>query len=332
VDALKTKVFETYKKGGDLGSLLLRLLAAQKNDWSDLRENYNRLGEGQTRVLTGPGADRILLQFNPARAGSTLAKIDARSLQKRECFLCIKNLPREQKGILYEGDYLALCNPYPIFDKHFTIASVVHKPQDVAGPLADFLSLAADVGPEFTVFYNGPQCGASAPDHLHFQACPAGRLPIENELDPNGPPLLQSGDWAVHVSESAGRGMIMITAKDLGPAIVATRMVLTALRQAVSPTVEPLVNIIARRSQGIFKTVVFPRRKFRPDCFYMEGEQRIVVSPAAVELGGLIITPFKKDFELLDFAGAVTILKEVSLDRSSIIKLLKVVPDDPRTA
>jgi len=322
MNLLKNKIFEKFAKGGDLGPLLLRLLAAQKKDWPDLRKNYEQLDQRQTRILSSPGRSRLLLQCNPARIGSTLAKVDSQSLKQRKCFLCIENLPPEQKGILYRDNYLALCNPYPIFDKHFTIAYLAHKPQDIAGSLTDFVWLAADLGPEFTVFYNGPQCGASAPDHLHFQACPSGQLPIENEIVENGPPLLKSEGWEVHVTEWTGRGIIVVTAKDIAPATSASRRVITALQQAGTPAAEPLLNIIARKDKGVFKIVIFPRRKFRPECFYLDGEERIVVSPAAVELGGLIITPFKRDFDLLDYAGAVAILNEVSLDVPSILKLL----------
>jgi len=327
--SLKNKIFETYQEGADLGSVLLRLFAAQRQEWPELKKNYEQLEKRQTRILSGAGASRIVLQFNPSRVGSTLAKVDSESLRQRKCFLCIENLSPEQKGILYRGDYLILCNPYPIFEKHFTISSISHIPQNILGPLPDFLSLAEDIGPGFTVFYNGPQCGASAPDHLHFQACPSGQLPVENEMIENGlpvlrpdlEPVLRDENWDVHVFETTGRGIIFITAKNIAAAVAASARAISALRAANSS--EPLLNIIARKERDSFRIMIFPRRKFRPDCFYLEGEKRIAVSPAAVELGGLIITPFKKDFDLLDFAGAVSILQEVSLDSASIIKLLK---------
>lgn len=323
MDSLKGKLFEIYKGDEDLSSLLLRLLAAQKNEWPDLRNNCEQLENRQTRLLSGPGADRLLLQCNPARIGSTLAKVDNRSLKERECFLCIENLPPGQKGILYRRNYLILCNPFPIFDKHFTVACVAHKPQDITGSLPDLLSLTADLGPDFTVFYNGPQCGASAPDHLHFQACPSGQLPIENELDESRPPLLASDSRDIHVIERTGRGIIVVNAWNIDSATAASKSVITALQQEGPPAAEPLLNIIARNEDGAFKIAIFPRRKFRPDCFYLEGEKRIAVSPAAVELGGLIVTPFPKDFEKLDFDTVVSIFKEVSLDGASLVKLLK---------
>ncbi|MEN6463907.1 MAG: DUF4922 domain-containing protein [Syntrophaceae bacterium] len=318
-----SRIFESHDGGKGLGDMLERLLAAQKEDWPELQINYAGLGERQSRTLAGAGAGRIVLQCNPARIRSTMAKVDGQSLRERKCFLCTGNLPPGQKGILYRGDYLALCNPYPIFEKHFTIACIDHRPQSITDSLDRFLLLAGDAGPAYTVFYNGPQCGASAPDHLHFQACPSGRLPIENEDLDKEPPLFKSNDREVRIAERTGRGIILVTAPGIEQAKAATADVISALRHAAPTGTEPLLNIIARQENGAFRVMVFPRRKFRPDCFYLEGEKRIAVSPAAVELGGLIITPLQKDFDLLDFTGAVSILKEVSLDRESIIRLLK---------
>lgn len=322
MDHLSDKIFATFSGGGDLHPLLQRLLAAQKNDWAELRKNYEQLEKRQTRALTGSGAGRLVLQCNPARAGSTLAKVDSRSIKERQCFLCLDNLPAAQKGILYRDNYLILCNPYPIFDRHFTVSSIVHRPQEIAPALPDLLNLVADMGPENTVFYNGPRCGASAPDHLHFQACPCGALPIESETVEHNPPVLKTDDWEIRVADITGRGMILVKAKDAAPTTEALVKVIAALGPGGTPEIEPLLNIIARKKNGVFRIAVFPRRKFRPDCFYREGDERIAVSPAAVELGGLIVTPFPKDFELLDFEAAVSILKEVSLDGASIVKLL----------
>lgn len=321
--ALNNRIFDICTDGGELGAMLHRLLAAQKNDWPELKKNYAQLESRQTRTLGDAGAGRIVLQCNPARIGSTLARTDSRSLKERKCFLCLENLPPEQQGILYRDDYLVLCNPYPIFAKHFTIACLEHKPQAIAGSFDAFLSMTADAGPEFTIFYNGPRCGASAPDHLHFQACPSGQLPIEKDLPEDGPPLLKSGGWEVRVAERTGRGIIVIKARDIAPASAALIKTISAL-QAGSPE-EPFLNMIARKETGGYRVLVFPRRKFRPDCFYREGDARIAVSPAAVELGGLIITPLQQDFDSLDFAGAVSILKEVSLDAASITRAFQGV-------
>jgi len=320
------RIFEIYEGGEGLSGMLERLLAGQKNDWKELRNNYSLIGERQKRTLSAPGAGRIVLQCNPGRIGSTLAKVDRRSVEERKCFLCEGNLPSGQKGILYRGDYLALCNPYPIFKMHFTIACIDHRPQGIMEHLDRFLMLAEDVGPGFSIFYNGPQCGASAPDHLHFQACPCGELPIESEHFECYPPLFKSKSAEIRVAGTAGRGVVVVTAPTLNQAKNATAKVIAALHHdgasGETGIPEPLLNIIARKEQGGLKIMIFPRRKFRPDCFYLEGEKRIAVSPAAVELGGLIITPLQKDFDRLDFAGAVSILKEVSLDAESIAGIL----------
>jgi hypothetical protein len=326
-DPADGRIFERHDGGKGLGEMMERLLAAQKEDWPELKKNYAGLAERRTRTLADAAEGRILLQFNPARIRSTMAKLDSRSLRERPCFLCLRNLPPEQKGILYRGGYIILCNPYPIFDRHFTIACVEHRPQNIADSLEQLLLLAGDAGPKFTVFYNGPQCGASAPDHLHFQACPSGQLPIEHESVNNGPPLFRPGNAQVRVAESAGRGIIAVRAPGIDGAKAATAGVIAALRHPApagpSGDAEPLVNIIAREEDGEFLVLVFPRRKFRPDSFYLEGDKKIAVSPAAVELGGLIVTPMQKDFDALDFSRAVSILREVSLDGESIIRLLK---------
>lgn len=321
------RIFARQEGGKGLGEMMERLLAAQKEEWPELKKNYAGLGERQTRILADAGAGRIVLQFNPARIRSTMAKLDGRSLRERPCFLCLANLPPEQKGILYRGEYLVLCNPYPIFDRHFTIACIEHRPQGIEDSLEMFLLLAGDAGPGFTVFYNGPQCGASAPDHLHFQACPSGQLPIESWNINDGPPLFKSDSAEVRVVESAGRGMIIVTAAGIDGAKAAVVKVISALQQAApagpAGEAEPMMNIIARKENGALRVFVFPRRKFRPDCFHLEGDGRIAVSPAAVELGGLMVTPLQKDFDALDFSRAASILSEVSLDGPAIVKLLK---------
>ena len=70
----------------------------------------------------------------------------------------------------------------PVFSPHFTVSHLDHRPQAIAEQIDAFLRLMADFGSGWTVLYNGPRCGASAPDHLHFQAVPSGQMPIEKEI------------------------------------------------------------------------------------------------------------------------------------------------------
>ncbi len=177
-------VFDGARETVPLADLAAGLLERQKKNWPGLAEGYAALEAVRVREIRGDGWG-VNVQFNPRRIVSSGANLDPESLRRRPCFLCPENLPPEQQAILYRDDYLILCNPAPIFPAHLTIAHVRHLPQSLPDNLEIFLRLAADFGPRTTVFYNGPRCGASAPDHLHFQAAPAGLLPVEEEiLDP----------------------------------------------------------------------------------------------------------------------------------------------------
>ena len=156
------------------------LLEQQKGAWEMLRNGYDTLRTVRTRVFEFDGF-QVKVQFNPGRLTSTVAKVDAASIKERKCFLCTENLPPAQRGIPSDGDYLVLCNPFPIFPEHFTISSVRHTPQLIRDSFGTLLNLTRDLGSRYTVLYNGPRCGASAPDHLHFQAGNRSYLPIDAE-------------------------------------------------------------------------------------------------------------------------------------------------------
>src|SRR5688572_8308338 len=166
----------------DLAARARALLDEQKREWAMLREGSSALDHVQTRNVPLNGFS-FRLQFNPQRLASTAAKVDARAVAQRKCFLCPANLPREQRSIAVGEDYLILCNPFPIFPQHFTIPHRKHLPQRVADAFGVMLDLARAMRDRYTVFYNGPRCGASAPDHLHFQAGDKGFMTIENEYD-----------------------------------------------------------------------------------------------------------------------------------------------------
>jgi hypothetical protein len=183
---LEQKIFYSYypSSGESLSQIYLLLFKQQEHAWPRLQEGVAALQKVEIRNIQCSGYD-VQLQYNPKRIQSTGAKVDAKSIQERKCFLCLANLPLEQQGILYKNDFLLLCNPAPIFHHHGTIIHIHHIPQAIEDQIEVVLSLAKDLAPSFTIFYNGPKCGASAPDHLHFQASPAGKIPIELEsLDP----------------------------------------------------------------------------------------------------------------------------------------------------
>ena len=176
----------------DYSRVIDRLIARQLRDWDVAGANYASLASAITRTLH-VGEATIVLQFNPERRRSSAAAIDKKSLAQRECFLCREHQPTKQKTVLWGDHYKIQLNPYPIFSRHLTIADLHHEPQRIAGRVGDMLLLAKAL-PDFVVFYNGPQCGASAPDHAHFQAGAKGEMPLCDELSHATTHLLADGD------------------------------------------------------------------------------------------------------------------------------------------
>ena len=173
--------FNGRDTSSDLAHLCLALLTEQKLTWPFLRDGYESLNHIGERLLSCNGFS-VLLQQNPGRMRSTMARVNEEDINRRPCFLCLRHLPEGQKGILYRGEYLILCNPMPVLSAHFTIARTDHCPQIISEHVSIFLRLMADFGPGWTILYNGPKCGALAPDHFHFQAVPSGEMPIEKEI------------------------------------------------------------------------------------------------------------------------------------------------------
>ena len=66
----------------ELQSLLTRQLAG----WPEAAQRYRDLREVQTKEITISGMP-VRVQYNPARAVSTLARTDAASIAARPCFL-----------------------------------------------------------------------------------------------------------------------------------------------------------------------------------------------------------------------------------------------------
>jgi ATP adenylyltransferase/5',5'''-P-1,P-4-tetraphosphate phosphorylase II len=165
----------------DLAVSASELLRSQKENWEQCYKGYKSLESVQTREFEFDGFN-IYVQFNPGRITSTSAKVDPESIKERKCFLCLDNLPADQRGIMYKDEYILLCNPFPIFPEHFTIPSVDHKPQRILSSFNDFLTVSRDMSDDYLVFYNGPKCGASAPDHFHFQAGTKEFLPLVKDF------------------------------------------------------------------------------------------------------------------------------------------------------
>jgi hypothetical protein len=272
-----------------------------------------------------PGYE-ISVQFNPGRIISSAAKVDTKSIEARPCFLCGNNRPPEQRGIPFGDSYIILINPFPIFRRHLTVVSLDHTPQRIEGNLGTMLELARAL-PEYVVFYNGPQCGASAPDHLHFQAGNRGFLPIERDIDNLDLSIrvAQSGGTELNLWKGYGRGIM--TLKGRSPEALADIIKRFndrfALRQPDRP--EPMLNILAYHTDGQWTVHVIPRKVHRPACYFAEGAERILLSPASVDLGGVFITPREEDFRKITAEDIQTILGEVCLDEEELANLTKEI-------
>jgi len=180
-----------------------------------------------------------------------------------------------------------------------------------------------DLGSGWTVLYNGPECGASAPDHLHFQAVPSGHMPVEEEIKETKRLKNIIEVDGILFSRVGNTGREVITVEGDNPVSLAGAFgtILSALKKTLSVDVEPMINIIGFYSKKRLCIVIFPRAKHRPDAFFREGDDRLTVSPAVVEMGGILVTPVKKDFENMDASIAEDIFREVSLDSRILDKV-----------
>jgi ATP adenylyltransferase/5',5'''-P-1,P-4-tetraphosphate phosphorylase II len=277
---------------------------------------------------------QIKVQFNPTRFVSSSAKVDEESIKKRKCFLCIENLPEEQKGILFESKsqpherLIFLCNPAPIFNEHFTVSNVKHTPQQIFNNISMMIELAELCNNEYTVFYNGPKCGASAPDHFHFQACPAEDLITEKDFinHPERFHILHEKENVIVrfiTAENYLRNVIIISSKDKNGLKNYFQKFYRALQEINEIEIEPMMNIFALMRNDDYHIIIFPREKHRPDCYFAEGDANMLISPGLVDMCGIIITPLQKDFERINESIIRQVYSEVSLSTSKFQRLLE---------
>ena len=302
----------------------------QCDEWETLRNGRASLHSARTRTFDVAGS-RVVAQFNPARVASVAARVDAAALDERPCFLCDRNRPDEQRAVAYRDDWKFLCNPAPIFDPHFTIVRTPHEPQRIAPYLDVLLDLARDLQGRYTLFFNGAGAGASAPDHVHLQASPAGAMPFENELAAelctdrrnNGHQWidwLRRGAVRLGVTRPARRPTVVLMSADRDPLLATLRELLDAL-QAVRPAqTEPTFNLYATFADERWLLWLCPRQAHRPSCFGQQPD-RFLISPGAVDIAGLVITPRREDFERLDAATIAAIYADVLLDPDQFNRL-----------
>lgn len=306
----------------NLNKQVLALLAQQKATWQTAGKNFEALFHVQTRDF-GFGHFKITTQFNPERIRSSAAKTDAKSLSERPCFLCLENLPEEQKGIVYNGKYLVLINPFPIFSKHIVINGLEHVPQQIQPYFSDMLGLSALL-PDFTVFYNGPKCGASAPDHFHFQAIGKGNLPVEREFDvlekKYALTLVQTENLKFFSVENYLRKFIAIISSEKDVLLEKFEQILALLD--LKNGEEPMLNVLCNFIENKWRIIIFPRDKQRPSYFQVEGEEKIVVGPASVEMGGILVLPREEDFIKITAKEITEIYHEVTISNERFEQII----------
>jgi len=311
-------LLSTYSVGKSFAENITGLLAQQKESWDLAKLNYDNLKSVRKKYFKFDRFE-ITLQYNPARITSSTAKVDSKSIEQRACFLCAENLPPVQKGLNYNDEYLILVNPFPIFDEHFTIPMFKHQPQEITNSFSSMLDLAKDLGIYYSVFYNGPKCGASAPDHLHFQACTKNIMPIENELNgivsEYGKLLFKETNIVVYGVNNYLRNFFLIETDNKQSAISQFNGLQNTLKNILCISEEPMMNIIALY-EDTWKIIVFPRKKHRPSHYFIEGNDRILISPAVVDFGGQLITPREEDFSKITKDDIKNIFEETSISET----------------
>jgi len=309
------------KQGLMTDSPLQRFFNRQLEKWEAARQRYHDLRGSKTRELV-VGSSSIQVQWNPARMVSTGAKMDKKTIAERPCFLCEQNRPKEQIKKDIDGQYELLVNPFPILPQHFTIPSLKHQPQRILNSYSEIHKLLEEY-PEMMVFYNGPQCGASAPDHAHFQAGTCGVLPLQmswKRLSSNLTKIVSINDHEdISLIEDYHCTALLIRSRSQ----YGDEQLFRRLYDALPKTdPEPMINIVAWRRDEDFLSVVFPRTKHRPDCYYAEGDEQYIISPGALDMAGLIITPRQEDFDRLTPEKALSILNEITLKGDALQQVL----------
>ncbi len=267
------------------------LFVNQRKHWQELDDAIKGMKSIQSKRLNWGNEIEVEIQYNPERIVSVASKVDFKSINKRPCFLCAKNRPGVQEGIEFLNKYIILTNPFPILNNHLTIALHSHVPQLIGRKVIDMLTLAENLY-DYVIFYNGPKAGASAPDHFHFQAG------LKH-------PILMSGDNEL-------RSCLTIQSSNKEEAINLFYEVIYYLESFEPDAQEPMMNIIAFYENDKYNIHIYPRKQHRPRQYFLEGSQQILISPGAVDIAGLIITPRFEDFEKINKEDIEDIYQQVS--------------------
>jgi ATP adenylyltransferase/5',5'''-P-1,P-4-tetraphosphate phosphorylase II len=296
----------------------------QKLDWPLAATNFESLKFVEERSFIFDGFE-IRAQYNPGRMRSSVAEVDKQSIAARKCFLCNENRPTEQHAIAFGDQLIILVNPYPIFKNHFTISSNSHIDQRFMPHVRALLEVAQAME-GFTVFYNGPECGASAPDHLHFQAGESSFLPVTSEFGSlkihSGRILFNSSTKKVWAFEQYLRKMISIETGSIDEALRIIRIYYKHFSAMQTDKVEPMMNALCNFYDNRLMVHLFPRKAHRPSYFFEKGEKQILISPGSVDFGGVFILPRREDFDKLTNPIIEDIFNQVCLDQKPFNELI----------
>lgn len=333
-DSLRTVEFDARRelmKGKTIPSLekLSHFFTKQLSAWPMAAKNYEQLNGVEERSLE----HGMKLQYNPARMVSTAANVDEKVIAERKCFLCEQNRPTEQLVENAMGIFDVLVNPFPILLYHFTLPVKEHKPQLVKNMYVGMLHVAHEWN-DMAVFYNGAKCGASAPDHAHLQAVKQNAIPLFDESwndKLSFEPVLASCDGEIYDVKGYVVPLFAVSSSTVSTSVKLFDALLSAM-PVVNGELEPRMNVIAYYVPGEgYMTMVFPRAKHRPVCYYADGEEQRLVSPGTLDMAGLVITPCEKDFCSITSNDAVNILREVALsfdDAEKVVEKLNGLGDE----
>ena len=305
--------------------IVLDLHQRQLIDWKLAGQNFAQLEKITERKVALKGATATL-QFNAERIRSAAAKTDTKSLQARPCFLCAKNRPAEQESYLFQNKYEVLVNPFPIFKNHLTIADATHTDQRINERMGDMLQLAHAL-PDFVIFYNGPKCGASAPDHMHFQGAGKNIIPLQTQLS-LGTLALETviTNDQITVSKTAESNLqaIILESKEAEHVVAYFQQIYNQAATLQPNELEPMMNILSwyDTEKAIYQVAVILRKAHRPWQFSAEGDAQILISPASVEMGGLFVLARQEDYQKITSDDLADILQQTLIDEADLLKIL----------
>jgi hypothetical protein len=317
---------------GRLVSQVEALIVHQAAHWPMLAQGLEALSQVSLKKIP-LGRFDVFAQFNPKRMTSASANVDKVSIQNRPCFLCEANLPPEEKGLAYRDELVVLCNPFPILRNHLSIVHRQHVEQTIVGRLEMLLDVTKDLGPKFFVLYNGPQCGASAPDHFHLQAALREGLPLESHQvllrEPSERRAGQmSDDSAFFATDQYHLNVLIYHSSNREVLARWFDRTIDVLAQLTHAAAEPLINVIATFDDPHWTIYLFPRSKHRPACFYADGDERLLVSPGAIDLAGCVVVPVQAHFQKLHSETMKQIFSEVTLNTQMFSGLIRKLDEE----